>query len=87
MTLDEFLIDKRIVDRNIKNGKVDATHYQAVLAALPDLSTRLWRRPDAVESTTVVSADIDSTRANPSRVEPVSAPQLQPNPLQPTPLV
>jgi hypothetical protein len=80
MTLDEFLIDKRIVDRNIKNGKVDVAQYQAVLAALPDLSHRLWRRPDA-EPAVSAPVESDAARTNPNRQEPSAVPQFQPTPL------
>jgi hypothetical protein len=80
MTLDEFLIDKRIVDRNIKNGKVDGAQYRAALAALPDLSYRLWRRPE-VEPAVAAPAESDAARTNASRQEPNSVPQFQPTPL------
>ena len=42
--LNELLIDKRIVQRHIKSGKVDAGEYRRMLDALPDLSSNLWRR-------------------------------------------
>ena len=44
--LNDQLIDKRIVERNIKKGRVDATEYGRTLAALPDLSGRLWRQEE-----------------------------------------
>jgi hypothetical protein len=44
--LNDQLIDKRIVERNIKKGRVDATEYGRTLAALPDLSARLWRQEE-----------------------------------------
>lgn len=78
MTLDEFLIDKRIVDRNIKNGRVDITRYQAMLAALPDLSSRLWRRSEGSEPLVAVSAETDATHTSPTRTESSAAARLQP---------
>jgi hypothetical protein len=47
MTLHNLLIDKRIVQRNIEQGKLDAGEYQRVLDALPDLSDKVWRKPAA----------------------------------------
>lgn len=47
MTSDELKIDKRIVERNIKHGRLDAAEYQRMLSALPDLSDRVWRKPHA----------------------------------------
>jgi hypothetical protein len=44
--LNDSLIDKRIVERNIKKGRVDTAEYQQTLAALPDLSGRVWRHED-----------------------------------------
>jgi hypothetical protein len=45
MTSDELKIDKRIVERNIKHGRLDSAEYQRMLSALPDLSDRVWRKP------------------------------------------
>jgi hypothetical protein len=52
MTSDELKIDKRIVERNIKHGRLDAAEYQRMLSALPDLSDKVWRKPQqaAVEA-------------------------------------
>jgi hypothetical protein len=84
MTLDEFLIDKRIVDRNIKNGKVDRALYQNLLAALPDRSGNLWRRPEASAASVVAAPQpqVEPMPAVSARIEPSA-----PSPLQPTPLV
>lgn len=51
--LNDQLIDKRIVERNIKRGRVDAAEYGRMLSALPDLSHKLWRHeePQPVEQT------------------------------------
>jgi hypothetical protein len=45
--LNDQLIDKRIVERNIKKGRVDAAEYRRMLAALPDLTGRLWRHEES----------------------------------------
>jgi hypothetical protein len=50
MTLDNILIDKRVVQRNIERGKVDAAEYADMLRSLPDLSSNVWRRPEAHEA-------------------------------------
>jgi hypothetical protein len=47
MTSDELKIDKRIVERNIKHGRLDVAEYQRMLNALPDLSDKVWRKPQA----------------------------------------
>lgn len=46
MTLDDLLIDKRTVRRNIEKGRLDAATYQGLLDQLPDRSGNVWR-PDA----------------------------------------
>jgi hypothetical protein len=42
--LNDLLIDKRIVQRHIEQGKVDAAEFRRMLDALPDLSGKIWRR-------------------------------------------
>jgi len=54
--LNDQLIDKRIVERNIKKGRVDATEYGRTLAALPDLGSRVWRQEEQREPVLVESA-------------------------------
>lgn len=49
MTLDDLLIDKRIVRRNLEKGRLDAAAYQRILDELPDRSGNLWR-PDAASA-------------------------------------
>jgi hypothetical protein len=41
------LIDKRIVQRNIEQGKLDPVEYQKLLDALPDASDKVWRRTES----------------------------------------
>ena len=45
MTLPNLLIDKRIVQRNLEQGKLEPAEYQRILDGLPDLSDKVWRRP------------------------------------------
>ena len=48
MTLkNDLLIDKRIVQRNIEQGKLDPVEYQKLLDALPDASDKVWRRSES----------------------------------------
>jgi hypothetical protein len=60
--LNDQLIDKRIVERNIKRGRVDATDYRRMLAALPDLSGKLWRHEEPR-----AQADAGAAAAEPAR--------------------
>jgi len=46
MTLDDLLIDKRTVRRNIEKGRLDGASYQTLLDQLPDRSGNVWR-PDS----------------------------------------
>lgn len=55
--LNDQLIDKRIVERNIKKGKVDAAEYGRMLAALPDLSQKLWKREERAQVTESVASE------------------------------
>jgi hypothetical protein len=66
MTLDAFLIDKRVVERHITSGKVDAALYQKQLEALPDLSSQVARRPD---DATPAASTSDAMRASVPRGE------------------
>jgi hypothetical protein len=51
MTLkNDLLIDKRIVHRNIEQGKLDTADYQKMLDALPDLNDKVWRRSEAASA-------------------------------------
>jgi len=80
MTLQDLLIDKRIVQRNIEHGKLDAAEYQRLLDALPDLSDRVWRKPIQTEEAPV-SAPVNAeppvvVRAAEIAPEPVSTPRL-----------
>lgn len=46
MTYQDFLLDKRIVQRNIARGVVDAKTYEKLITALPD-------RADNAQATTI----------------------------------
>ena len=43
----DLLIDKRIIERNIKRGRLDAGEYRSLLEGLPDLRGQLWQRPES----------------------------------------
>lgn len=43
MAYDNFLIDKRVVERNIAKGLVDPNEYQRIVEALPDLESNCVR--------------------------------------------
>ena len=42
----DLLIDKRIIERNIKKGRVEAAEHRRMLEALPDLKGQVWQRPE-----------------------------------------
>ncbi len=46
MAIDEFMVDKRIVDRNMTSGKLNRAEYKARLDALPDLADQVYRPED-----------------------------------------
>jgi hypothetical protein len=73
MTSDELKIDKRIVERNIKHGRLDAVEYERMLSALPDLSDKVWRKPHTSEAT-VAAAAAAAAHASVAESEPASAP-------------
>ena len=41
MALPDHLIDKRIVQRSLASGKLDAEQYKQMLESLPDLSSQV----------------------------------------------
>ncbi len=41
MTLDEKLIDKRVVRRNLERGRIDVAAYRGMLESLPDASSNV----------------------------------------------
>ena len=43
MTLDEKLIDKRVVRRNLERGRIDVAAYRGMLESLPDASSNVQR--------------------------------------------
>lgn len=43
MTLDEKLIDKRVVRRNLERGRIDVAAYRGMLESLPDASNNVQR--------------------------------------------
>ena len=46
MANEEFMVDKRIIDRHLTNGKVSRAEYKARLDALPDLADQVYRPED-----------------------------------------
>lgn len=42
----DLLIDKRIIERNIKKGRLDAAEYRRMLEGLPDLQGRVWHQQE-----------------------------------------
>jgi len=74
MTSDELKIDKRIVERNLKHGRLDVSEYQRMLSALPDLSDKVWRKPHAHEAPAPVAASVpESEPPSAAPAEVVSA--------------
>jgi hypothetical protein len=41
MSMDEKLVDKRVVRRNLERGRIDAVAYRGMLESLPDASTNV----------------------------------------------
>jgi hypothetical protein len=73
MTSDELKIDKRIVERALKHGRLDAAEYQRMLSALPDLSDKVWRKPHPHEAAApVVASAPESEPPNAAPAEVVS---------------
>jgi hypothetical protein len=80
---DDQLIDKRTIERNIKKGRVDSAEYGRTLAALPDLSGKLWRREEprpqpAAEPAPAAAAPVaEPAAAEPAAAEPAAAPESE----------
>jgi hypothetical protein len=73
MTSDELKIDKRIVERNLKHGRLDAAEYQRMLGALPDLSDKVWRKPHAEAAPAAPALAVAPAPSAPVESEPPSA--------------
>ena len=43
MAMDEKLVDKRVVRRNLERGRIDAAAYRGMLESLPDASQNVDR--------------------------------------------
>jgi hypothetical protein len=54
-TVNPMLLDKRIVDRNIKKGLLDPKEYERHLKSLPDLSASADRVEATIEPTPVTA--------------------------------
>ena len=59
--MEEHVIDKRVIERQIRKGKLDAQAYRRTLEALPDVSDRVAR-----------DTDVEPARSTP---EPQAEPQ------------
>ena len=70
MTLDDLLIDKRTVRRNIEKGRLDAATYRSLLDQLPDRSANVWR-PD-------LSSSVERAPAAPPPAPPAVSPAPSP---------
>lgn len=51
MAYPEFLIDKRVVQRNVAKGIVDSAEYEKMLASLPDAQSNADYVPTDTRST------------------------------------
>jgi hypothetical protein len=58
------VIDKRVIERQIRKGKLDASAYRRTLEALPDVSDRVARDADGEPSRSAVSASSVSGSAH-----------------------
>lgn len=57
--MDEHLIDKRVIERQIRKGKLDAKEHRKTLASLPDSSDRVARSaPEAPMTSSTMSAAV-----------------------------
>jgi hypothetical protein len=84
MTSQELLIDKRIVQRNIEQGKLEPAEYQRLLNALPDLSDKVWRRPSGAEAAASHSSSSTSSTSMPAVSVPATP--AMPSPPEPEPI-
>jgi hypothetical protein len=77
--LNDQLIDKRIVERNIKKGRVDGAEYRRMLGALPDLTAKVWREEASAPAAAPAAPPPAASEPEPARsgwtddnVQPVS---------------
>jgi hypothetical protein len=76
MTLDDFLIDKRTVERHIKEGRFSASDYQRMLANLPDRSDNVLRSSEPRSS----APASDGASPAPAALEDAKTPSSRPGP-------
>ena len=70
------MIDKRVIERQIRKGKLDASAYKRTLEALPDVSDRVARDADGEPSRSAansVSSSVSSVSSMHVRAPEVSA--------------
>jgi hypothetical protein len=76
----DLLIDKRIIERNIKKGRVNASEHRSMLEALPDLRGQLWQRPEPRAPEKEVAPPPAAVAAPTSPVPPAPAYPSEPEP-------
>jgi len=76
------VIDKRVIERQIRKGKLDAHAFQRTLEALPDMSDRVAREPIAREASPRETGPRDPAPRE-AAAEPVRSPDTVGGPAQP----
>jgi hypothetical protein len=79
MTLDDLLIDKRIVRRNLEKGRLEPTAYQRILDELPDRSGNLWRPDTSSASEPRAVAPAPAPAPAPAAAPAAEEPRAEPN--------
>ena len=74
MTLNDLLIDKRTVRRNIEKGRLDAATYRSLLDQLPDRSANVWRPDASGASEPRTPAPAPAPAAPPPVASPIASP-------------
>lgn len=69
----DLLIDKRILERNIKKGRLDPAEHRKLLDALPDLRNNVWRRPEPEPSEPARAAAPAPVAPTPAAAAPAAA--------------
>jgi hypothetical protein len=66
------VIDKRVIERQIRKGKLDGAAYKRTLESLPDVSDRVARDTD-IEPSRPAMSSVASVSAVSSGLEPAAA--------------
>ncbi len=67
------MIDKRVIERQIRKGKLDASAHKRTLEALPDVSDRVARDADGEPSRSMANSSVSSVSTMHARAPEVSA--------------